>query len=169
MKLEETLNTCQSRIQAEIIAKAVLDNDLLNDLVSILIGNNTLLSGRASWPAEIISSLYPHLFKPYCRLLIESLNNKMHDATKRQILKIINRLKIPKTLQGKLISICYEWMLSSNEPYAVRVNAMSLLYTLSISYPELSDELVLTIELLIGTIAPSFDSRAKKILNQIKK
>jgi hypothetical protein len=77
-------------------------------------------------------------------------------------------IEIPPALQGIAAEACFE-NLSSEEPVAVKVFAMTVIANLCKDYPELKSELVPLIEDQLPFATAGFRSRARKVLRQIEK
>jgi len=75
---------------------------------------------------------------------------------------------IPESLAGLTTDICFRLLQNHKEPIAVKAYAMTIIYNLSQQYPEISDELVLTIEDLLPFGSPGIKSRGMKIIKAIK-
>lgn len=75
--------------------------------------------------------------------------------------------RIPVKLQGKLISLCFELILSSSEPVAVKVLSLEMLDKLRAQHPELKNEIKATIEDQMPKTSMAFRSRSNKILRSL--
>ncbi|MEO6489149.1 MAG: hypothetical protein ABIO04_04340 [Ferruginibacter sp.] len=87
----------------------------------------------------------------------------LHNAVKRNSLRLLQDIDIPEKYQGQLMDICFEFLQSPTEALAVKVYSMTVLARLSKIYPEIIPELKLIIEDQSPSQTAGFKSRAKKV------
>jgi hypothetical protein len=75
---------------------------------------------------------------------------------------------LPESLAGITADICFRYLRDHQEPIAVKAYAMTIIYNLSMKYPELGDELALTIEDMMPYGSPGIRNRGAKILKALK-
>jgi hypothetical protein len=88
----------------------------------------------------------------------------MHDAVKRNTVRLLQDISIPKKYQGEIMSLCFDYISSPTEKIAVKAFSLTVLQNLSKSYPEIKQELKAVIEDRWDYETAAFHSRAKKIL-----
>jgi hypothetical protein len=153
---------------AKVVALIGINKQLFGELISFIITDDRKLAARAAWIASEICRLHPGLIKPHLKNLVNHLQNKnTDDAVKRNTLRILQWVAIPSALHGILMNICFEIIISGQEPPAVKANALTILDNLRERYPEISDELKTIIESGYETESPAFKSRASKILKKL--
>lgn len=94
-------------------------------------------------------------------------------AEQRHFLKLISLNEIDKKYQSFLMDYCFNAFTSGNEPVAIRVHAMQVLFNISESEPDFKPELLAIIEHEIEVhpsagISSRGNKLAKKLNSQIK-
>lgn len=140
------------------------------ELVEIFLNGPYRVTQRAAWPLSNCVDLHPVLVKPHLKKLISFLGKAgEHDAVKRNILRFLQFIPIPKPLQGKTVDLCFQFFGSPKEPVAIRVFAMTVLANLAKENPDLKNEIIPMIEDQMPYGSAGFVSRGKKVLKQLKR
>jgi hypothetical protein len=133
-------------------------------LVNAFIEGPYQVTQRLSWPLSICVELNPPLAKPHLKRLTNFLLVEgTHDAVKRNILRLFQFIDLPKKLQGKIATVCYQYLENTKEPVAIRVFAMSILAKIAVENPELKNELIALIDHHLPYASAGYKSRAKKV------
>jgi hypothetical protein len=171
MDLRSELLKEHSKPQMQRIVQYVGNNKLLmKELMDLFLGNEFRITQRAAWPLSHIGIAYPELVSPYHEKMFEVLQQKgIHDAVKRNILRLWIENMPPKTLWGELFDLCHQLARSKDEAIAIRVFAIHVMGNITIRYPELTFELKSLIEELMLLNQPAFVARGKKVLKLIEK
>ena len=82
--------------------------------------------------------------------------------------KVLASHNIPQKLQGKLLNLCYDLMLSSDETVVVKVHAMQCITNIAKYHPGLKNELKSAIEDQLPKTSAAFYARAKQISKELK-
>jgi hypothetical protein len=124
---------------------------------------------RSAWAVNMCAENHPGLIKPYLEKMIDYLQKPVHDAVRRNTVRILQFIAIPKSLTGKAASVCFDLLQAKDEPVAVKVFSMTVLAKICRAEPELKNELRLIIEQQLPYSAAGFLSRAKRILKELEK
>jgi len=123
------------------------------------------LTQRAAWPISNCVEKYPELIRPYLGKLIDLLKEKdVHDAVKRNIVRLLQYVEIPRKMQGKVYSNCVDLIDDINEPIAVRAFALTVTSKIAKSEPDLIKELKLIVKEHLPHTSSAFHKRAREIL-----
>ena len=115
-----------------------------------------------------IHDQHPSLLEPYLPQIIKHLRHPdIHDAIKRNIVRILHNVKIPEEHYGEVADICFTYLEDPNVAVAIRAFSMTVLWNICQEVPELMPELRATIEDLLDYSSAGFKSRGKKILKMI--
>lgn len=171
MDLRKEILKEHSKVQTLRIVKYIGDSEeLFKELMQLFFGTEQPIAQRAAWPLSYIGIAHPHLIKPYHGRLLETLKQtNVHDAVKRNILRLWVECIPPETYWGELFDVCYRLARSKNEAIAIRVFAMHVMGNIAINYPELKSELIGIIEEMMLLGQPAFVARGKKVLKLITK
>ena len=170
MDLEKELLNRQSLDYCNRIVKWVGNDEVRYALlVKLFFKGDYRLTQHAAWPLSYCVRLYPDLAKPYFRKFIDQLSDESaHLAAKRNIVRLLQFVEIPKRYQGKLMDNCFRFISDPEEAIAVKAFSLTILDKLSNSYPEILPEIKSVIEARWEYETPAFRSRAKKILSKRK-
>lgn len=170
MNIKKELLKGQSKALTDRIVRYVGDDPVkFNELIIIFLAGSYRLTQRAAWPLSYCVENNPFLIRSHFGPVLKILDQKgIHDAVKRNIMRLLQNVDIPKRYQGMVVEKCFELM-DPKEPIAVRVFAMSVLANLASVQPDLKNELKVTIEDQLPFSTAAYLSRAKKILRQLEK
>ena len=111
---------------------------------------------------------HPELIKPHLKKIIYNLKAPgIHDAVKRNTVRFLQFIEIPKSLHGITLDICFGFLQDKKEPIAIKVFSMTVVANLVKIYPELKGELMAIIEDQMPYGSAGYVSRGKKILKQL--
>ena len=170
MNLVQTLAKEHSRAQCDRIVKYIgEDAGRFNELVQTFLDGPYRITQRAAWPLRYCVEYHPQLIQPHLKAIIRHLKTPgLHDAVKRNTVRILQFITIPRSLQGRAAAICFDLFRNTEEPVAVRVFSMSVLARIAHDQPELKSELKILIEDHLPYASAGFLSRARKVLKQLE-
>jgi hypothetical protein len=171
MNFSTLLENTHSKATTTLIVDEIEANpSKLDELMQLMLGKDLLLAQRAAWPFSFVAEKNPLLFKRYIPQLIQKLENKDdHPAIKRNILRAFQYFNFSAKHEGKLLNISFNLLNDFEQPIAIKAFAMTVIYNLSEKYPEIKNELKLSIENLLPHGSAGIKSRGNKILKQLNK
>ena len=169
MNLEKELLKNQSLVHCNRIVKYIgNDETRFADLMKLFFKGEYRLTQHAAWPMSYCIRRYPILAKPYYKKFIDQLSDsKAHPAARRNIVRLLQFVEIPKNLHGKLMDLSFQFISNPEEAIAVKAFSLSILSKLAEIYPEILPEIKSVIETRWEFETAAFRSRAKKILKQV--
>lgn len=169
MNLKDQLQKVHSRKNCDVIVEWVGDDaKRFQQLFSFLFLNDSLLSQRAAWPVSYCVSSYPSLIKRHLKDLLQKMKSTgVHNAIKRNGLRLLNDVEITEKYEGEIIEMCFSFLNSQQEAIAVKTFSMSILERLTLKYPDLTTELYVSIEDQLPHQSTAFKSKGKKILKNL--
>ncbi len=169
MNIEAELKNQSTRRDAEKIARYVsVSRQRMAELMDIFFNGSFRMNQKASWPMNIVADRHPEMVKPYLKQMVDNLDNDVHDAVRRNTIRMLQFIDIPGELLGKVADKCFRFLGSNDQPIAVKVFSMTVLYNICLREPGLANELKLLIEDQIDTGSAGFKSRGKKILTKLE-
>jgi hypothetical protein len=139
-----------------------------NELVKVFLGGPYQVSQRASWPLSNCIEHHPDLIKPHLGTILKVLDDDTaHDTVRRNIVRLLQFIEIPKRYYGKVWSMCYQLM-DPKQPIAVRVFSMTVLAAIASKEPDLKNELRILIEDQLPYASAGYLSRARKVLKELR-
>ena len=170
MNLREEILKEHSKKQTQKIVSFIGDDiKLFAQLMNLFFANEYRVTQRSAWVVSECFQNHPELVDVYLKSLIENLNNQVHDAVKRNTLRMLQFITIPKDLQGMAFENCMKLLLNIEEPIAVKAFAMTVLSNICKQEPDLKNELKIVIEEQLPYGSPGFKSRANKVLKEWQK
>jgi hypothetical protein len=169
MDIRTSLERGHSKTITQKIVRFVdQDKTRFKHLVEIYLEGPYRITQRAAWPLSQCAEKHPQLIQPHLKKLLDfCLVPNVHDAVKRNTVRLLQFIDIPKKNEAKVINLCFHFLENKKEPVAVRVFAMSVLGNLSMKHPDLKNELIVLIEDQLPAGSAGFISRARKVLKQI--
>lgn len=170
MDIQQELLKEHSRRQTSRIVKHIgKDPERFKALVKLFLGGPYRVTQRAAWPLSYCVREYPGLIKPHLKAILKMLDKKdAHDAVKRNIMRFLQDIEIPRQLYGTVADKCFAFM-DPKEPIAVRCFSMTVLANIAMKEPDLKKELRIVIEDQLPYASAGIMSRARKVLKAINK
>lgn len=139
-------------------------------LLNIAMDDSLKDSWRACWLINKIEERNPGHFKEYLHRAIDFVQKTSDRSKKREFLRLICLYEIPIEKAPALLDYCINQFTSADEPIAVRVHAMQVLFNISEVEPELKNELIQLIEHEIEYHSSAgIRSRGGKLLRKLNK
>ncbi len=143
-------------------------NNVLMNLFDLFLNDEYRVVQTAAWPLSYLVIAHPTLISKHFSTLVKNLQKPMlHDAVKRNTLRLLQAISIPQRLHGVVMSLCFDYLVSPDEPAAIKAFSLTVLQNLSKQYPEIKQELKTIIEDRWDLESAAFKSRAKKILKEL--
>src|SRR6478609_5642999 len=134
------------------------------ELVTLFLEGPYRLTQRAGWPLSCCIEKNPKLIEPHLKQILNfAVKPGAHNAVKRNVVRLLQFITIPKKLQGLTAEICFQFFNDKKEPIAVRVFSMTVLSNLAKELPELKNELIPMIEEQMKDRNTELISRGRKV------
>lgn len=172
MDLREAFLTEHSKNQTDKIITWIGDDpSRIALLMQLFLHDEYRVVQRAAWALSGLAQRHPALMLPYLPLLASRLGDEtVHIAVRRNIFRLFQYVPLPEPVHAPLMQYAFDALANQKEALAVRAFAMSVLARLALLYPEINNELRLLLEdAMAQPQAPSFKSRAAKVLRQINR
>ncbi len=96
------------------------------------------------------------------------LHHNPTETQKRNVVRIVDFVDIPTTLEVEIMNFCFQYLENSKESIAVRAFSMRVLGKLYTKYPEIKEELKTLIEMnLEQNPSPGIINCGNKILKKL--
>ncbi|HNR19562.1 MAG: hypothetical protein IPJ79_12540 [Bacteroidetes bacterium] len=166
MNIEKELSKIISKSNAIKVASLIgCDDALFKQLIKVLLESNNTSAPQAAWTLSFCVQQCPEIIYPQLEVLIDNLYKKnLHDAVKRNTVRVMQYVTVPEKLQGKAADICFKYLSSGTEAIAIRAFSITVLCNICQQQPELSHELKLLLEEQMRNGEPAIISRGKKAL-----
>ncbi|MBX2916403.1 MAG: hypothetical protein KF856_14130 [Cyclobacteriaceae bacterium] len=168
MKLVELLEQPQTKAQRDRIISQITSQQKFDELMLVFAAGPYRVTQRAAWPLSYCVQRQPAFLNKHFATIAKMLEaTVLADAIKRNLLRALQFVQIPIRYQGRIANCCFAF-LTSNEPTAIKVFAMTVLANLANTNRELKNEIVLILESQLPFGSPGFVSRARKVLKQLR-
>ncbi len=170
MNIREALLEEHSKKQTMKIVKHIgSDKERFATLIKLYTGSEYRVTQRAAWAVSYCAIQHPELMRPHLSKLVKHLAKPgLHDAVKRNTLKVLESAPIPKSLQGILVDTCFRF-LQGQEPAAIKAYSITILFDICKEEPDLANELRTVIESIMPYGSAAIRSRGKKVLKALQK
>lgn len=170
MELRDEILKEHSKKQCNRIIKWVgASQDRFDELFKLFLHDEYRVVQRAAWPISYCVIAHPSFIKKHFGRLIKNLHEPgLHNAVKRNTVRLLQHIPIPEKFEGEIMDICFHYIESPDEAVAIKAFSLSVLHNLSDKYPEILPEIKLVIEERWNYESAAFKSSAKKIIKQLK-
>jgi regulator of extracellular matrix RemA (YlzA/DUF370 family) len=169
MNYQSQLAKEHSRYNTDKIAKAISGNAVeFKKIIDIIYKEEAPLPQRSAWLLAVVNDKHPELLKPYLKLFINTVQGFKIAGIKRGMLNVLAEHEIPKKLQGKLINICFDNILSNEETLAIKVFSLQCIGNIAKEHPELIPELKAAIEDQLPKTTAGFHARARLVMKELE-
>ena len=136
-----------------------------DELFNLFLNDEYRVVQRAAWPVSYAVIAHPVFITKHWSSLIKNLQKpNLHNAVKRNSIRLLQAVAIPKKYQGQIMDICFRYVESPAEAVAVKAFSLTVLSNLAKLYPEILPELKLLIEDQLPHQTAAFRSRAKVLI-----
>jgi len=168
--LENEILREHSRRQVDAIVRWVgRDKSRFKDLMTLFLRGDYRVTQRAAWSVSACALRHPELIAPWLGKMVTRMQEPgVHVAVPRNVLRIFESIRIPKPLQGKMVTMCFDYLFDPSSPIALQAYSMTILLNVAQEEPDLRNELRATIERLLPTGSPGISARARRVLRKLE-
>lgn len=167
MNFKEEILREHSKVQVmRIVAYIGADAERFDEVMKLFLEGDYRVTQRISWVISHCASAHSWLIMPYLEPMLQNLLQKtnLHDAVKRNTMRILQFVEIPEELQGLAAQVCFQYLGDPKIPVAIQAFSMTVLGEIAKQHPDLQEELKIIVEDQLPYQRPAFVSRAKRIL-----
>lgn len=171
MNFREKLALGHSKLFTNQIVNEINQHpEKMDELMQIFMEGPVQFTQRAAWAISVVAEKHPEFLLKYYDLFISLLNQpNKHNSINRNIVRALQYSDIPEKYEGQILDVSFRLMNSPNEPIAVKVFCMTVIFNLSKKYPDIKPELKMSVEQLLPEGSAGIKSRGKKILKALEK
>ncbi len=171
MNLEQILSGYYTKaITQKVVEEMIARPEGITELMLLFQVKNQHISNYAGWIISYLGENNQQLIKKHLPIIIQKLdNNENNSAMIRNVFRTLQFVDIPQKHEGYVLTKGFEFLNNNNSPIAVKVFAMTVVFNLSVKYPEIQKELKLSLENQLEHASAGFKSRATKILKKLTK
>ncbi len=166
MDLEKEILAVRSKEKViKFVRWAGKDKARFQQLMELFLYGKEPVVKKSAWIIGHCVELHPELASPWLKLMIKKTQEPgVLDAVKRNVVRILQFVDIPRTLQGSVANCCFGFISSIDEPIAVRTFSMTVIAKIAQKEPELRKELEIVVKQMLPYGTPAFRARSKQLL-----
>ena len=170
LNFREALLKEHSKTQCANIVSWIGDSQSrFDELFSLFLNDEYRVVQRASWPLSYAVIDPPGLIRKHFKKLLDNLQKPgIHDAVKRNTVRLLLDVGIPTKFHGQVMDLCFNYIMSPTEPVAVKAFSLGILQNMADQYPDIIPEIRLVIEEQLPHQTAAFKDRAKAFLKKYK-
>jgi hypothetical protein len=170
VNLKEQILQEHSKVNCMVIVDWVgSSQQRFDELFALFLTGEYRVTQRASQPLSHCVEASPELIKKHFAKLLKNLRQpNLHDAIKRNTIRLLQYVEIPVKFQGAVMHICFEYVSSPTEAVAIKAFSLTVLGKLAKQYPEIIPEIKLLIEDQLPHQTAAFKSRALAFLKKYR-
>jgi hypothetical protein len=136
-----------------------------DELFDLFLDSEYRITQRSAWPISYCVIAHPELISKHFSRLIKNVHKPgIHDSIKRNTVRLLQHVPIPKKFHGEVMNLCFTYIASPHEPVAIKAFSLAILQNFLKEYPEIKNEARLIIEERWKYETAAFHTRAKKFL-----
>lgn len=168
MNLLESLKKSPSSVQyKQMIAYIGDDKQRFSELILVYLNGPERITQRAATLLVHFAKKQPALIIGELPMILKHLSPNATVAIKRNTVRFLQDINIPKRWQGKVTDICFAFLTSHDESIAVKAFSMTVLANIALENSELKNELIPIIEDQMPYGSVGFRNRGAKVLKQL--
>jgi hypothetical protein len=166
MNIRDALLAEHSKRQTARIVKYIgADKDRFAELMQVFFAGPYRVTQRAAWPMNYCAQRHPELIAPYLgQLLSFAERDDVHDAVRRNVMRLLQYVDLPERLKGRVYSMCLDLIGDISQPVAVKAFAITTARRIAESEPALMKELALIVREQLPHNSIAFAKRAREVL-----
>jgi hypothetical protein len=170
MELESEIRNLRSKQQVEKIVRWIGTNaNRFAQIMKLFLHGDQDISRRSAWVVSHCGERHPELVKPWLKAIIKRIQEpNIDNAIQRSIMRVLQYAEIPKSVQGTVANICFNYISDTKTAIGPQAFAMTVLSNIAKREPDLLKELSIIVRQMLPYGTPAFRARAKKIFKDLK-
>jgi len=169
--LRQIITNLSSMKEVEWFCDSALENNaIFRKLLEYSWSDDKKLNFRASWILTKVCDKFPDIIYPHLSQIVDSLPEVNNESVERSFLRILSLSDVSQLSEkhhGLLADYCFTELNSATSAIAVKAYSMEILYRLSVIYPQLANELAVSIRALMEEGSAGIVSRGNSVLKKI--
>jgi len=169
--LRQIISNMMSMKEAEWLSDSALENPVIfRKMLEYSWSDDRKLSFRASWILTKVCDKFPEIIHPHLPQIVEALPDVESESVERSFLRILSLSEADKLQEkhhGLLADHCFARLNSATSAIAIKAYSMEILYKLSVIYPQLANELAVSIRAIMEEGSAGIVARGNAVLKKI--
>ena len=172
-EIRSMVDRIRSTKEADWIATSAIENStIFRMLLEFSYSEDTKLAFHSSWILSKACDKNPEIVYPYLDGIVDKLSVIKNESAERSFLRIISLSdieKIGEKQQGRLADHCFNRLRSGFSAIAIKAYSMEVLYKLALLFPDMTNELSASIQMIQGEGSAGIKARGWIILKKLSK
>jgi 8-oxo-dGTP diphosphatase len=169
--LRQIITNLSSMKEVEWFCDSALENNaIFRKLLEYSWSDDKKLNFRASWILTKVCDKFPDIIYPHLSQIVDSLPEVNNESVERSFLRILSLSDVSQLSEkhhGLLADYCFSELNSATSAIAIKAYSMEILYRLSVIYPQLANELAVSIRALMEEGSAGIVARGNAVLKKI--
>ena len=153
-----------------VAQSAVSDSVLLSQLVALSSSTEPRVGFMSSWALSKVVDVDAKVMVPFLPLIIDALPSAPNESVQRSFMRVLTKSDlndIPQSHHARLIDYCMAAMREPGEPVAPKAYGMEILASFCTLYPEMSNEVIGAVQLIINDASGGMKAAGRKIISKL--
>lgn len=170
MNLRASILQEHTKAQKDKIVKWIgSSQERFDELFNLFLTDDNRVVQRTAWPLSDCVIKHPFFIQKHFPALLQKMHEpKVHNAVKRNGLRLLQYVDLPEEFSGEIMDMCFQYVSTPDEPVAHKAFSLAILQNLAKIYPEIIHEVKIIIEDRLPYESAGFKSRAKMFLKSVK-
>lgn len=170
MDLKQHLRGRNLKWNWDSISKYCVDHPKsIRQIVDYCVDHETIVCQNAGAVLGKIVDLDKKILSPYFHQMLDNLKSDPHDAVKRASMRVWQYAEIPEDHEGEIFDFAMKYVAAQTEAIAIRAFSITVARKICQRYPELAQELLPFIEVMVDQkLSSGIVSRGKKELEILR-
>lgn len=156
-----------SKVQKDAVLEWIgTDDERLKAFVEVYFNGDPIVGQRAAYVMGWLGTAHQHILAPHYPRMIAEMDQKLHPARRRNVLRLFETVEIPEAIEMDLMDKCFAFIQNPQEPGAVRAFAITVLSRLVEPYPELQAEAAMVLQEHLSEAPAAFRVRTRDFLKK---
>ncbi|NSW95129.1 MAG: (deoxy)nucleoside triphosphate pyrophosphohydrolase [Bacteroidales bacterium] len=169
--LQEVINRMMSVEEVDFMALSAAENpEILSRLFEYSGSSDRKLAFRASWALSKLCDRASETLIPWSKVIVKTILQTDNESVERSFLRILTLLDIgslDQNHQGLIADHCFKALNSGTSAIAVKAYSMEIIYKLAVLYPDLANELAVSVNMIKGEGSAGIKARGRIILKKL--
>ena len=167
-ELKKQLQFEHSKKNTNLIVEKIQSGKFnLSDVFIIIKENEALFAQRAAWILSTLSDKKKESLAPHYNELISFIDKKYHNAVLRATYRTLSSMNIKEKDQGLVFDKSLIFLNSKHTAVAIKSWAIDVLMNIAVPYPELQNEILLSIKPQLPHTSAGLKGKIMKTIKKI--
>lgn len=169
-KLRPLLVKCVGVKQIRMIGEdAARDKAIYDTLIKLIQDNDKTCRMKASWALAKATEIEPGRAMPHVPMLMNRLSKEPVNGVVREIFKTLACVEIPDQYEGAFIDASFAMLREPDSDVAVKHHSKAILMKAVKKYPELKNELILSLQSVMDMHTEPWKIQVMKTIAKLEK